>query len=76
MVHPKPNDPVREAFYGWLLGKPYALEALPPKLQEYVVYKFDRSQAFPDVPFQMLTAWDCSGMRFGASGNAFVTTSW
>lgn len=56
MVHPKPNDPVREAFYGWLLGKPYALEALPRKLQEYVVYKFDRSQEFPDVPFQMLTA--------------------
>ncbi|MFC4313622.1 RNA-binding protein [Steroidobacter flavus] len=56
MVHPKPNDRVREAFYGWLLGKPYALEALPQKLQEYVVYKFDRSHAFPDVPFQMLTA--------------------
>jgi len=56
MVHPKPNDPVREAFYGWLLGKPYALESLPRKLQEYVVYKFDRSQEFPDVPFQMLTA--------------------
>jgi 60 kDa SS-A/Ro ribonucleoprotein len=56
MVHPKPNDPVREAFYGWLLGKPYALEALPRKLQDFVVYKFDRSQEFPDVPFQMLTA--------------------
>ncbi|HEY0680784.1 MAG TPA: hypothetical protein VGD45_00490 [Steroidobacter sp.] len=56
MVHPKPNDPVREAFYAWLLGKPYAVEALPQKLQEYVVYKFDRSQDFPDVPFQMLTA--------------------
>ena len=56
MVHPKPNDPVREAFYGWLLGKPYTLEALPPKLQEYVVYKFDRSQELPDVPLPMLTA--------------------
>lgn len=56
MVHPKPNDTVREAFYAWLLGKPYALEALPQKLQDYVVYKFDRTQEFPDVPFQMLTA--------------------
>jgi 60 kDa SS-A/Ro ribonucleoprotein len=55
MVHPKPNDPVREAFYGWLVGKPYAVDALPSKLQEYLVYKFDRSQAVPDVPFQMLT---------------------
>jgi 60 kDa SS-A/Ro ribonucleoprotein len=56
MVHPKPNDPVREAFYGWLLGKPHAVESLPTKLQEYVAYKLDRSQALPDVPFQLLTA--------------------
>lgn len=56
MVHPKPTDPVREAFYGWLLGKPFALEALPRKLQDFVAYKLDRSQEFPDVPFQMLTA--------------------
>ncbi|MET0535108.1 MAG: RNA-binding protein [Steroidobacter sp.] len=56
MVHPKPSDKVREAFYGWLLGKAYAVEDLPRKLQDYVVYKFDRSQEFPDVPFQMLTA--------------------
>jgi len=56
MVHPKPIDSVREAFYAWLLGKPYALEALPQKLQELAVYKFDRSQAVPEVPFQMLTA--------------------
>jgi 60 kDa SS-A/Ro ribonucleoprotein len=56
MVHPKPADRMREAFYGWLLGRPYALDALPVKLQEYLVYKFDRSQPVPDVPFQMLTA--------------------
>jgi 60 kDa SS-A/Ro ribonucleoprotein len=56
MVHPKPADRMREAFYGWLLGRPYALDALPVKLQEYLVYKYDRSQPVPDVPFQMLTA--------------------
>jgi 60 kDa SS-A/Ro ribonucleoprotein len=56
MVHPKPKDVKREAFYGWLLGKPYALEQLPEALQEYVLYKFDRARALPDVPFQMLTA--------------------
>jgi 60 kDa SS-A/Ro ribonucleoprotein len=37
LVHPKPNDPARQAFYGWLLDKPYALEALPQKLQEFVL---------------------------------------
>jgi 60 kDa SS-A/Ro ribonucleoprotein len=56
MVHPKPSDPVRAAFYGWLLGKAHAVDALPPKLQQYLIYKFDRSQALPDVPFQLLTA--------------------
>jgi 60 kDa SS-A/Ro ribonucleoprotein len=56
MVHPKPADRMREAFYGWLLGRPYALDALPVRLQEYLVYKYDRSQPVPDVPFQMLTA--------------------
>jgi len=56
MVHPKPLDASREAFYGWLLGRPYALDALPVKLQEYLVYKYDRTQPLPEVPFQMLTA--------------------
>jgi 60 kDa SS-A/Ro ribonucleoprotein len=56
MVHPKPVDKQREAFYGWLLGKPYALDNLPKTLQELVLYKWDRTRALPDVPFQMLTA--------------------
>ena len=56
MVHPKPADRMREAFYGWLLGREYALDALPVKLQEFLVYKVDRTQPVPDVPFQMLTA--------------------
>ncbi len=56
MVHPKPADELREAFYGWLLGRSYALDKLPVKLQEYLAYKYDRTMPVPDVPFQMLTA--------------------
>lgn len=56
MVHPKPKDSAREAFYGWLLGKPFEPEHLPAALQSYVRYQSDRSQELPDVPFQMLTA--------------------
>jgi 60 kDa SS-A/Ro ribonucleoprotein len=56
MVHPKPVDEARDAFYGWLLGKPYALERLPQTLQALALYKFDRTQELPEVPFQMLTA--------------------
>lgn len=56
MVHPKPADASRAAFYGWLLGKPYAFEALPASLQGFELYKLDRSRDVPDVPFQMLTS--------------------
>ncbi len=56
MVHPKPVDAKREAFYAWLLGKPYVFEQLPQALQEFELYKWDRSRTLPDVPFQMLTA--------------------
>jgi 60 kDa SS-A/Ro ribonucleoprotein len=56
MVHPKPTDPSRAAFFGWLLGKPYAFDALPASLQAFELYKRDRSRPLPEVPFQMLTA--------------------
>ena len=56
MVHPKPKDETREAFYGWLLGKPVAAERLPAAVQSFIRYQSDRSQELPDVPFQMLTA--------------------
>ena len=55
MVHPKPKDATREAFYGWLLGKPFESERLPIALQGFLRYQSDRSQELPDVPFQMLT---------------------
>jgi 60 kDa SS-A/Ro ribonucleoprotein len=66
MVHPKPADRMREAFYAWLLGRDYALDALPVKLQEYLVFKYDRSQPVPDVPFQMLTALGLSRAEWKA----------
>jgi 60 kDa SS-A/Ro ribonucleoprotein len=58
MVHPKPAEAWREAFFAWLIGKPYKAEALPPIVQAFEAYKRDRSQPLPDVPFQMLTALD------------------
>jgi len=56
MVHPKPADKMREAFNGWLLGKPHDFALLPKALQDIVMYEFDPSSPLPDVPFQMLTA--------------------
>ncbi|PHV19090.1 RNA-binding protein [Janthinobacterium sp. BJB446] len=60
MVHPKPQEAWREAFFAWLIGKPYDAKALPPALAAFEAYKADPSQAIPDVPFQMLTALSLS----------------
>jgi len=56
MVHPKPTEIWRGAFFAWVIGKPYDLEALPPLTQAYEHYKRNPACAVPDVPFQLLTA--------------------
>jgi 60 kDa SS-A/Ro ribonucleoprotein len=56
MVHPKPSEVWREAFFAWAVDKPYAWENLPPLTKAYEIYKRDPSGGVPDVPFQLLTA--------------------
>ncbi|WP_428645059.1 vWA domain-containing protein [Roseibium sp.] len=56
MVHPKPRDEAREAFFAWLVGKPCDVSRLPEQVQAYLAYKENpNGRALPDVPFQMLT---------------------
>jgi 60 kDa SS-A/Ro ribonucleoprotein len=56
MVHPNPKDEARRAFYGWLIGKPYDVAALPVEIAAFEAWKRDPSGALPPVPFQWLTA--------------------
>ena len=58
MVHPAPATEERRAFYGWLIGKPYDVAALPQEIAEYEAWKADRSRPLPDVPFQWLTTFE------------------
>ena len=58
MVHPKPREAWRAAWFAWLIGKPYDREALPPITRAFEDYKQSRQGALPNVPFQMLTALD------------------
>lgn len=58
MVHPTPADAQRRAFYGWLISKPYDVDALPAEIAAFEAWKKDRLQALPDVPFEWLTAFD------------------
>lgn len=56
MVHPRPSDKGREAFYAWLIGKPHDPAALPESVRAYEAWKVSREGDVPDVPFQLLTA--------------------
>ena len=56
MVHPKPQEVWRAAFFAWLIGKQYIASDLPPALAAFEAYKLDTARAIPEVPFQMLTA--------------------
>lgn len=55
MVHPKPRNAQRAAMFGYLIGRPYDVAALPEIAQAFEAFKRDSSGDVPDVPFQMLT---------------------
>jgi 60 kDa SS-A/Ro ribonucleoprotein len=61
MVHPKPAEAWRAAWFAWLIGKPFDEAALPPITQAFERFKRESAQGLvstelPEVPFQMLTA--------------------
>ncbi|MDF1734883.1 MAG: hypothetical protein P1U37_06330 [Minwuia sp.] len=58
MVHPAPADASRRAFYGWLIGKPYDVAALPVEIRDFEAWKADRSRALPNVPYEWLTSFE------------------
>jgi 60 kDa SS-A/Ro ribonucleoprotein len=56
LVHPKPDSPRREAFYGYLLGRPFQSEALPSLVTQFERFKAGAEMEPPDLPFMMLSA--------------------
>jgi 60 kDa SS-A/Ro ribonucleoprotein len=69
MVHPKPTDAWRAAWFAWLIGKPIDETALPPITQAFERFKRDSALGMapqvPDVPFQMLTALNLTAAQWG-----------
>jgi 60 kDa SS-A/Ro ribonucleoprotein len=65
MVHPTPVDAERRAFYGWLIGKPYDVAALPAQIAAFEAWKRAPSGDLPDVPFEWLTAFQLSAEQWG-----------
>lgn len=60
MVHPKPADESRKAFYAWLIGKPYDVDELPAEIAAFEAWKHYRNGPLPNVPFEWLTAFELS----------------
>lgn len=76
MVHPRPADATRQAFYAWLIGKPWDADALPKTLRAYEAWKVSREGDVPDVPFQMLTSLNLGEKEWStiASNSSWQTT--
>jgi 60 kDa SS-A/Ro ribonucleoprotein len=74
MVHPKPADAWRAAWFAWLIGKPLDEAQLPPVTQAFERFKREVVQgvaiAVPDVPFQMLTALELSTAQWAQIARA------
>jgi 60 kDa SS-A/Ro ribonucleoprotein len=51
MVHPKPSNKTRDAFYGYMIGKTVDNSALPGLVTEFERFKAGESMDVPDVPF-------------------------
>lgn len=69
MVHPKPQEAWRAAWFAWLIGKPFDEAALPPVTQAFERFKRDAAQGLvsselPEVPFQMLTALELNARQW------------
>lgn len=60
MVHPTPSTPSRAALYGYLVGKPHDIGALPELVLHYEAFKGNPSMFgendLPEVPMEMLTS--------------------
>lgn len=73
MVHPKPADGTREAFYGWLVGRKTDCAKLPGLVREYEAYKDTKQGLPPAVPFQMLASLGLGRKEWGEIAR---TASW
>lgn len=62
LVRPVPKDEkgeadvVRQALYGWMIGREVDRALLPQVVQAFEAFKKGETKAVPDVPFEMLTA--------------------
>ena len=69
MVHPKPSDAWREAFFAWLIGKPVDVQALPELTRELLAFRSGATTQVPQVPFQLLGNETLSAEQWAAQAS-------
>ncbi len=79
MVRPAPKagdgqkDAVREALYGYLIGKSVDADQLPPVVRAFEAFRKGEG-AVPDVPFEMLTALELTKDHWAAIAKSMTWT--
>ncbi len=81
LVRPAPRgvdgapDRVREALYGYLLGREVDLESLPPAVRAFEAWKkAPGATPLPDVPFEMLTGLELTQDHWKAIARTLTWT--
>ena len=67
MVHPKPADEGRKAFYAWLIGKPYDVAALPAEIAAFEAWKRDPEGDLPRGAVRMADRLSAVGRAVGGA---------
>jgi len=57
MVHPRPSTPARAALYGMLIGREFAIDALPGLARELAEFRVGTRSELPDVPLPLLSGF-------------------
>lgn len=66
MVHVHPSEEWREAFFAWVMDKPFDRDKLPPLTRALEDYRQGVSTVVPDVPFQYLTSLQLNSEQWTA----------
>lgn len=65
MARPNPNNPEKDALFGYILGREIVLDRLPEQVRLYEQFKKDRNGPIPDVDFRMLDSLGLGETEWG-----------
>lgn len=76
LAHPRPATASRRALYGWIIGKPVDVAALPEEVRAFAQWRAAPRGLPPDVPFLMLTGIEQTTAAGETAGSALDKFAW